>query len=204
MKLVGTICKLDRFLENWHIVQRKLQIGWPICQSLIGWPICQSLIGRLVIVRLPWPVCKLARLGDWTEHIQLEIESWILVIARGYGLLVIDLIKLRSAINYRILNPHNTQMTAHKLNTIQVSSVFCILMHTARSMQLSFTHSPSECHLLCITESTCNLCKFCYLTLLNKLPPNCLLQPSGHALALLFPCTLPEENATNTCLWEKK
>ena len=34
---VGTICKLDRFLDNWQIVQRNLQIGRPICQ-LAGWP----------------------------------------------------------------------------------------------------------------------------------------------------------------------
>ena len=27
MKLVGTICRLDRFLDNWQIVQRNLQIG---------------------------------------------------------------------------------------------------------------------------------------------------------------------------------
>ena len=40
MKLAGMICKLDRFLENWQIVQCNLQIGWPIYQ-----------------------------LADWTEHI---------------------------------------------------------------------------------------------------------------------------------------
>ena len=37
MKLASIICKLDRFLEILQIVQRNLQIGWPIYQ-LTDWP----------------------------------------------------------------------------------------------------------------------------------------------------------------------
>ena len=50
MKLAGMICKLDRFLENWQIVQCNLQIGWPINQ-LADWP------GQFV----NW--------ADWTGHV---------------------------------------------------------------------------------------------------------------------------------------
>ena len=51
MKLAAIVCKLDRFLENWQIVQCNLQIGWPIYQ-LADWP------------------GQFANCPDWTEHMQ--------------------------------------------------------------------------------------------------------------------------------------
>ena len=47
MKLAGMICKLDRFLENWQIVQCNLQIGWTIYQ-----------------------------LADWAEYIHVLMYYW--------------------------------------------------------------------------------------------------------------------------------
>ena len=52
MKLAAMICKLDRFLENWQIVQCNLQIGWPIYQLAdwqIGWNIYMTAGLRFLV-----------------------------------------------------------------------------------------------------------------------------------------------------------
>ena len=64
MKLAGMICKLDRFLENWQIVQCNLQIGWPIYQ-LANWPDWQ--IGRNIYIKT-W---KKLQLSTFQGHEQL-------------------------------------------------------------------------------------------------------------------------------------
>ena len=78
MKLVGTICKLDRPLDNWQIVQRNLQIGWPVCQ-FANWQIEQNIYIYLLLAYLP-----VYRNIVTTYTIILSTWIWVNVVHHSY------------------------------------------------------------------------------------------------------------------------